>query len=461
MTLRRALGAAAILALAASLAPAAAQQPLDDVLGGFEDEEETAPPAAEPEKPAEEPPQTQWIGFGGSIGQDISFNYAHDAPAPGETDHRGLSGLRSRLDAELDLTFSPDWRAHIAGYGFYDWAWSVQGRNGYTEQFLDAYESEAELGEAWFQGRLGAGADIKAGRQIVVWGKSDAIRVTDVLNPVDLRSPGRTDIEDLRLPATMTKLDFFAGDWNLSAIAIHEIRFNRTPVFGSDFYTAPAPPPPEDEPREGFDDQEYAVAVNGIFSGWDLSFYGASIYDDRPHLEATPAGPRLRHSRLGMGGIAANAAMGNWLFKGEAAYLDGLEFFQAPGEKFARLDLLAGVEYSGLPDTTVSLEAANRHLFDFDSRLEGAPDDGRRNDFETAIRISQRYLNDTLELMLLASTHGLHAENGGFQRLQVTYDWTDSVEVTAGIINYMSGDKLLFQGIGDNDRLFAKVEYRF
>jgi hypothetical protein len=58
-------------------------------------------------------------------------------------------------------------------------------------------------------------------------------------------------------------------------------------------------------------------------------------------------------------------------------------------------------------------------------------------------------------------THGLRGENGGFQRLQVNYDWTDSVEVTAGIINYMSGDKLRFQGIDDNDRLFAKVEYRF
>lgn len=457
MTLLRGIGVAMVLALTPWLTPAAAQQPLDDVLGGFEDEE----PAPAQEKPAEAPPRLQWIGFGGAVGQDVSWNYAHDAPAPGETDHRGLSGLRSRLDAELDLNFSPDWRAHVAGYGFYDWAWRIQGRDGFTEQFLDAYQSEVELGEAWFQGRLGAGADLKAGRQIVVWGKSDSIRVTDVLNPLDIRLPARTDIEDLRLPVTMTKLDFFAGDWNLGLIAVHETRFNKVPVFGSDFYTAPAPQPPEDQPGEGFDDQEYALALNGIFSGWDLSLYGAWIYDDRPHLEATPAGQRLRHSRLRMGGIAANAAVGNWLVKGEAAWFDGLEFFQASGEEFARLDALLGIEYSGFTDTTVSLEAANRHLFGFDARLEGAPDDGRRNDFETAVRISRRFLNDTLELMILASTHGLHGENGGFQRLQLTYDWTDSVEVTAGIINYMSGDKQQFQGIGDNDRLFAGIEYRF
>ncbi|MBE9551987.1 MAG: hypothetical protein IMF05_00860, partial [Proteobacteria bacterium] len=182
--------------------PALAQQPMDEVLGGF-DEEEPAPPSTDPlegfddEVPLPAPEATgpegaarereSPFGFaaGGSVSQDVSYNFAHDTPAAGATDHRGLSGLRSRLDAEFDLTFSPDWRAHVAGYGFYDWAWRVQGRDGYTEQFLDEYESDAALGEAYIQGRLGAGADIKAGRQIVVWGKSDAIRITDVLNPLD------------------------------------------------------------------------------------------------------------------------------------------------------------------------------------------------------------------------------------------------------------------------------------
>jgi hypothetical protein len=472
--MRRGLWAAAILALTACLAPALAQQPLDEALGGFDEEEPSRPPS-DPlegfgdEAPSPAPataaqePEAPSSGFaaGGAISQDVSWNYAHNAPAAGETDHRGLSGLRSRLDAEFDLALSPDWRAHVAGYGFYDWAYRIQGRDGYTDEFLDEYESDAALGEAYIQGRLGAGADVKAGRQIVVWGKSDAIRVTDILNPLDVRLPGRTDIEDLRLPVTMTRLDFYAGDWNLSAIAIHETRFNRLPVFGSDFYTAPAPLPPDDEPSEGFGDQEYALALNGIFSGWDMSLYGAWVYDDQPHLEDTPDGPRLRHARLGMGGVAANVALGSWLFKGEAAYLDGIEFYQVPGEKFARLDALLGVEYSGFADTSISFEAANRHLFGFDSRLEGAPDDARRNDFETAIRFSQRYLNDTLELSFLASTHGLRGENGGFQRFQIAYDLTDSLEVTAGIINYMSGDKQRFQGIADNDRLFARIRYQF
>lgn len=487
--LSKAVSITIIVAMTVVASPAAAQQSLDDVLKGFEDKPPSAPPAGkdaaspldkdlegfdEPpakkggktqskpgESKASEPFPPRWLRLGGGVSQDVSYNYAHDAPRTGETDHRGLSGLRSRIDLEADVGFSKDWRARLTGYGFYDWAYRINGRDGYTEEFLDEYESDADVGDAYIQGRLLSNFDVKLGRQIVVWGKSDSIRITDVLNPLDLRLPGRTDIEDLRLPVTMSKADLFLGKWNLSAIAVHEIRFNKLPVFGSDFYTAPGPLPREDEPEEGFDDTEYAVALNGRFSGWDLSFHGAYIFDDQAHLEMTPQGPRRRHGRLWMGGAAANVALGNWLLKGEAAYFRGLEFFAAPGETFARLDTLAGVEYSGFRDTTISFEAANRHLFGFDARVESPPDGALENDFQTAIRVSQKYFNDTLEVMFLASTFGVTGKYGGFQRLQAVYDWSDSIEIMAGVINYMSGDTQRFSGVGDNDRFFARIRYRF
>ena len=457
-----------------------AQQAIDDVLEGFDEEPPPAPPAgpdgepnlerdlegfddlpAGPRPASRTEPPPRRLRFGGGVSQQALYSYAHGAPSAGDPDHRGLSGLRVRVDGELDLTISPDWSARLAGYAFYDPAYRVAVRDGFPEAFLDEYESDADIGEAYVQGRLFDDLDIRVGRQVVVWGKSDNIRVTDILNPLDVRLPGLTDIEDLRLPATMTRLDYFVGDWNLSAIAVHEIRFDKTPVFGSDFFTAPAPLPPRDDLEEGFDDQEYAVALNGIFPGWDLSLYGAYVFDDRAHLQLTPDGLRRRHSRLAMGGLAANAALGNWLLKGEAAYFDGIEFFAEPGETFARLDVLAGVEYSGFRDTTLSFEVANRHLFGFAPALEASPDAASEDEFETAVRLTQSYLNDTLQVTLVASTFGPLGQNGGLQRLQLSYDWTDSVEFTVGIVNYMSGDDRRFSGVGDNDRLFAEIEYQF
>ncbi len=65
---------------------------------------------------------------------------------------------------------------------------------------------------------------------------SDTLRVLDVLNPLDNREPGRADIEDLRRPVTMVKLDWHIGrNWRLTGIAIPEIRFDDLPALGTDF----------------------------------------------------------------------------------------------------------------------------------------------------------------------------------------------------------------------------------
>jgi len=71
------------------------------------------------------------------------------------------------------------------------------------------------------------------------------VRVTDILNPLDNRLPGMVDIKNLRLPVAMTKLDYYTGLWNLSGIMIHEARFDKTPVFNSDFYPGAGPLPSE------------------------------------------------------------------------------------------------------------------------------------------------------------------------------------------------------------------------
>ena len=101
---------------------------------------------------------------------------------------------------------------------FYDFAYEIQGRDKFTQEVLDENENELEFDEVWLLGSITDRLDLKAGRQIVVWGKSDNIRVTDVLNPLDLREPGLTDLENLRLPVTMTKLDYFM--WGLKPIGV-------------------------------------------------------------------------------------------------------------------------------------------------------------------------------------------------------------------------------------------------
>jgi hypothetical protein len=427
----------------------------DATIEGLDEEtpEETRPSSDEKKAPS-------W-SLEGEFAFTTIYNFSPDANSP----WRGFSMLRPELELTLKNRFSDKWQGQISARSFYDAIYALQGRDEYTSQVLDEYEMEFELQDTYIQGSITDHLDTKIGRQIVVWGTLDNLRVTDVLNPLDLRVPGLTDIEDLRLPVTMAKFDYYFGNWDLSGMVIPEVRFSKRPVFGSDFYPAPIPPSPEDKPDNGFANAQYAAALTGVFSGWDIGFYWADIYSDQTYTEPVSSGLTeqfvRRHARISMLGTAANYATGNWLLKAEVAWFDGLQYTNTPGVEKNRLDVGGGVEYSGFTEATVSLEAANRHIFDYDSHLELPPDEICENEFQWSLRVTKDFLNDTLTLTLLASTFGIKADDGAFERLEAEYDITDSISIKGGVVFYQSGDKGFFQSVDANDRLFAQLKYSF
>lgn len=417
---------------------------------------------------ARTPPPYHFTGY---CKLESSWNFAHKAPASGMTDWRGLSSLRAGLKLELEYKIAEKWRLFLSGNGFQDFAYSIKGRDDYTSEVLSRYENQVELDETYIQGRLTRKLDLKVGRQIIVWGKSDNIRVTDVLNPLDLREPGLTDLEDLRLPEAMTRLDFYYGKWSISGIAIHEHRYNKNPVYGHDFFPFEQPLPPEKEPATSLDNTEFAAAINGIFTGWDLSFYYADIYSDRAHVELFPY-PLQYHAPVTMLGAAVNVAQGNFLWKTEAAYFDGIKFsddsFYMAGMMpvrvlgqgtYARIDVLLGVEYSGFDDTTISFEAVNRHYANFSESAEAFGE--KRDRFQSATRISRDFMNETLNLTVLASIYGLKGEDGAIYRFTAEYDWTDEIEIIGGVVLYNSGELTELSNIAYNDRVYCDIKYSF
>ena len=437
-----------------------AQEELDDLLEGFEDELEEIIT----DQPSDAGPGLWELT--GDLSVSASYAYAHTHSDPIKREYRGLAALRTQLRLQLDLDLPRDWRARVSGRGFYDSAYRIQGRRNFTDEALDTSEDELEFQEIWLQGSLLPQLDLKFGRQIVNWGRSETIRVIDVLNPLDNREPGLVDIEDLRLPVVMTKLDYYHGPWTLTGIAVHETRFDENPDFGSEFFPIAVPPPPENTPGNGGSNTEWAAALTGIFSGWDVSLHWARFFDDTAHLELVPAAigpprPQLEHARLTMLGASGNYAMGNWLLKAEAAYFDGLEYFVLAGDDKTRWDIMGGLEYAGFDDTTISLDVVRRHISGFDSRLENDPDFVENNRVETAFRYTTEFMNSRLRATYLATIFGTPFDGGGFMRLSCDYELRDALTIGGGIVLYMGGDFPTFEANRKNDRLFFTAKYSF
>lgn len=453
------------LLLAASLQ--AERENLDELFGGFE-EKNVDMAALEAKQEAQPTAESGPLSSYGALTFATSYNYAQTAPVSGETDYRSFSRARTKLDLGFDLKLPGTWQAKVEFKAFYDALYVLRDRKEYSNDTLATYESETELKEAYLLGSLSENLDLKIGRQIVVWGKSDNIRLTDVINPLDNREPGMVDIEDLRLPVGMTKLDYYSGSWNLSVMAIHENRVQKEAAVGSEFFPVqifPFPPGfvfPEDEtPKQDMANGQYALALNGRFSGWDLSIYRAGVLDAKWHFEEQRT--ERRYSQITMSGAAANLVSGSFLFKTEAAYLQNLRF-NTTTEKKNRTDFLVGLEYQGISDTVISIEEALRHIEGHEKIMESAPDFLFEDEKQTALRISYSFDNDRGSLTYLLSRFvSLPAgtQDGGFQRAWVSYDLKDALNLTLGAVDYLGGDKSFFDAIRNNDRIFADLKYSF
>ena len=410
----------------------------DDLfMDGFE---ETASVADEVQQEDENSFSLGKYGIEGELKQEVAYGYQNDAP------HDGVNSLRSTLFLEYNTPLWSDFKLKINGNGFYDWSYLAKGREKFTRDELDALESQVELFDAYIQGSITKSLDIKLGRQVVVWGKSDTIRVVDVLNPLDNRRPGMTDIEDLRLPVTMAKFDYYIKNWDIAPIVVLEQRKDKTPPFGGDFNPSPVPLPSQKKPEK----LSFALNIAGEFEGYDVNFYYAHTY---PNFEFYPRTDINIEEPIDMYGAALAAVQGSWLFKSEAAYKQNYHFLnpQDRDTSFDRFDLLMGFEYSGISDTKISFDIADKMLLG---------SSGSTDNYQGAFRIASDFLNQTLHANYLLSLFGAAFDEGGYQRAWMDYDVTDSIKTTLGIVDYLGGNTF-FDAISDNDMFFFDVSYSF
>ena len=460
---------------------------LEDVLSGFDDEgsdedealsgfDEGSPELRFGEMDSDGERESgvddeNWSNLSGSAGLSASYSYAKDAPADKtQADWSGLTKLRPYFSLTWDAKLGENWKTRISGKAFYDFAYGMKERENFSNEVLAELEQEAEFREIYLEGSPFGSLDVKIGKQIVAWGVANSLRVVDVLNPADNREFGMTDLEDVRLPIAMTKLDYYVGDLKLEAVAVHEIKFNKAAPFGSDFNSSPLKIK-EIVPESSTENTEYGLAVFGTFSGWDASLHWAQYFDDTPHFKITKvtfipglgAVPILeqRHSRLTMGGATLSIPSGNFIWKAEAAKLQGMEFALVAVKTFSRTDVLVGSEYSGWSDTSLTLEFGVQHLNDFDVKLEESPDSQLEDRIATTVSFMQDYINQTLHLSLVGMMIGKSGQDGGLNRMSLEYDVMDAFSVTGGVMLYQPGENTYFQRLNENDRIFFETRYSF
>ena len=111
------------------------------------------------------------------------------------------------------------------------------------------------------------------------------------------------DIEDLRLPVFMTRLDYYFGDFDMTFAAFTNDDSTRPPLSALTSGPIRSKSPEEEIPGEGVRrDRAWPSRSMAVSPAGTSPLYYADIYDDQPYVEISQYGDNsrraLRQSRL-------------------------------------------------------------------------------------------------------------------------------------------------------------------
>jgi hypothetical protein len=78
------------------------------------------------------------------------------------------------------------------------------------------------------------GWDLRVGKQQVVWGTADGIKLLDIINPTDFRELNQNDMEDSRIPIWMINAERNIGDTGNIQLIVSQVEENKIPGLNND-----------------------------------------------------------------------------------------------------------------------------------------------------------------------------------------------------------------------------------
>jgi len=329
-----------------------------------------------------------------------------------------------------------------------------------------------ELREAYMD-YAGENWDLRAGRQIIIWGVADGIRITDIISPMDFTEFLARDYDDIRMPVDALKLRAFNNNMKFELVWV--------PVFQSFIYPVdPENPwsivPPAgngpvvkiaraDLPEPVLKNSEIGGKLSFYLSGFDLSLSSLYTWNKFPvfrtkmteGLDSMILFPG--HHRLGMVGVDLSKPLGSLVIRAEGAYFTG-EYFPSQINGYSNrlkksdvLRYLVGMDWYPGHEWSVTGQFSHTCILDFDQDLE--------EDQHTCLAtlgISKKIFHSTLSVSTFGYMDLTHM--GFFNRTSIDYSLSDQIHLLMGV-DLFGGDGGMFGVYGDNSELWIKAKYSF
>lgn len=288
--------------------------------------------------------------------------------------------------------------------------------------------------------------DLRAGRQIIVWGVADGLRLTDIISPMDYTEFLAQDYDDIRIPVGGLRLRYSREKWCLEAVAVPVSSFFELPTDDKNPWSI-GPIPIADEPGKKLCNMEYGGRLSFFLSGIDFSLSALHTWNKQPII-CNGIG---EYRRMTMLGADVSIPIGKFVVRGELAeYLDEAQSATDVKEtpRAASANALIGIDWYAGNDWSLSAQYAHKYVAWGDLRNTGL----------ATFRISKELLHNTLALQSFAY---IDVTNGGvYNRLSADYALNDQLHAIIGY-DFFHADRGMFTVYNKNSEVFLKFKYSF
>lgn len=313
-----------------------------------------------------------------------------------------------------------------------------------------------------------SGVDIRAGRQIVTWGVADAMRITDIISPMDFTEFLTQDYDDIRIPVNGVRVRYTRPKWSAEAIVIPVSSFYELSADNANPWavslpgvTVPYSVNLDNTPKKQLKNMEYGGRIGAYLSGVDFNLYALRTWNKMPVFRKTVAadGSLLcegEYRRMTMLGADLSIPLGKFVVRAEAA-----EYFGEAQEPVASAPVvtrnstnaLIGVDWYAGNDWQLGLQYSHKYISGDMSGISSC-----RNAGMATVRISKDLLHSTLSLSTFAY---VDVANGGvYNRLSADYGLTDQIHALLGY-DFFHADKGQFAMYDRNSEVWIKLKYSF
>lgn len=315
----------------------------------------------------------------------------------------------------------------------------------------------------------------RIGKQQVVWGEADGLKLLDVINPQSFREFILDDFDDARIPLWMINAEFNITDNGVVQVlwipdtSTHELAPGHSPFALTSPALVPQIPSGADPivneahaPDALIKDSDFGMRFTNFVGGWDISLNYLYHYVDTPVVRSKLKGSKVivdqSYERSHLIGGTASTALGDWTLRAEITY-ETNRYHRTdstfPGVAGAnQWSSVIGIDWQGWTDQFISFQWFQSTVTESTSNLVN-----NRHENTATFLWESNFFNETLTAEWL-HIHSLDHGDGVIQP-KLTYNYRSNIDIHVGADIFYGDNEELFGQFDQADRVTIGINWGF